>query len=188
MAHFFCVLLMAATFWPHSLQAHTRNVCEGQPDAEVVTQRLLARSSEAAAAGATQVSVNVNTISNESSMRSFDVKTISVSDSSKVAGILKVRPTRVTRLDTTFLCPWVYRIQKINSRYLPSYIVWAELLVKPEQPYVYNYNGHLMNYCHCAPIVSDLPVLRFSSCVNGTERWKLDTRRATVGFTCVNTI
>lgn len=183
------MLLLVATFWPQSdsLQEHMMNVCEGQPDAEVVTQRLRARSSEAAAAGVTHVNVSMNVSYNGSSARSFDVKTTPLSDSSRITAMVKGRPARAVRFDTTNLCPWVYRIQKVNNHYLPTYIVQAELLAKPERPFVYTYNGR-RTHCFCAAIISDLPVLSFSSCVNGTERWKQESHAVTVGFTCVDTI
>lgn len=185
MANFFWILLTIAIFWTQSIQARMRNVCEGQPSAEGVAQRLVARNSVAAVAGVT-INVNLNLNYSESIVGSPSVKSATPTDTSQGVVVHKERSPRVV-IETSNLCPWVHRIEKHDSCRLPSYIVRAELLIKPEKTFFYNSIGG-QAHCLCVPIVSNLTVLSFFSCVNGTERWKQDTRAVTIGFTCVNII
>ena len=169
------------------VQAYTSTVCEGQPGADVARQRLIAQRSGAAAAADTHVNVIVNVTCNGSSVRYPSVRTTALSVIRKFAATHKARPTRSV-IQTNRLCTWVYRIQKSNNESLPLNIAQAELLVKPELHSIVSSSSGQLVWCHCVPITTDLPVLGFSSCVNGTERWEQGTQTVTVGYTCASTL
>ena len=189
MANFFWLLVIASVSLTQtdSVQTYTSNLCEGQPGADVAQQRLLAQRSGVAAAADTHVNVIVNVTYNGSSVRYPSVRTTGLSVIRKFVATHKARPTR-SIIQTDRLCTWVYRIQKSNNKSLPLNIVQAELLVKPELHSIVLSSSAQLAWCQCIPITTDLPVLDFSSCVNGTERWEQGMQTVTVGYTCASTL
>lgn len=190
MAKFFWVLVMAlfSLTQTKSVQTYTSNICEGQAGADVAQQRPLAQRSGAATAGDTHVNVIVNVTYNGSCGRYPSVRATALSVViGKFFATHKARPTE-SIVQTDRLCTWVYRIQKSNSECLPLHIVQAELLLKPELHSIVPSVSRQLVWCQCIPITKDLPVLGFSSCVNGTERWKQGMQTVTVGYTCASTL
>lgn len=186
MGNYLWLLFMPGIIWTQTVEAHMRNVCEGHPSVEGVMRRLVSRKLMAAVTGAS-ISVNVALNHSESGMgRIPSDKNTALGDSSKAVAVHKGR-TSFASISTPHLCLWVYRIEKSDIHHLPSYIVQAELLDKQELTFIYSYHGVPVQ-CRCLPIVMNLHVLGFHSCVNGTERWEQDKEAVTVGFTCVRTI